>query len=74
MLPNQTRTVLLQPSVQLGSEANIVVPGSVLRGRRGSPRAHEEIKEEGICCTYVDQISEHCAPDRESLLKGTSVA
>lgn len=42
-------------------------------GRGGGPLAQEEIKEEEICCSYVDQISERCTSARESVLKGTSV-
>ena len=60
----------------------MTVPGAERRtgGVGGGPRAEEEIKEEEIFCSYVNQISALHAPRRQKYVealkegKGTNVA
>lgn len=74
VLPDQTRAVLLHCyRCSLDLRQTCWCPARCAGGG-GAPLEQEEIKEEEICCSYVDQISERRAPVRETLLKGTSVA
>lgn len=65
VLPNQIHTALLHCH-RCNLDLRRRWPRPAWRaGRCGGSRAQEEIKEEEIFCSYVNQISERCSPARE---------